>query len=231
MTCEQFQWYLSERNALGDAAAADHMERCPECRSLSSTQEELLRCLQAARKTAPQVSESVDAAVMSAYRRERGSVANAGIARRFAWAPIAAALVIAGALWLMRERRLVVPPPAAKRETPTQVQASKEPERVASVKGRPSQKTSGPHRNVAHRLPAGAQPRLASAEQQPPAPGFRNLMYCDPISCSGAMQVIRIQVPVVAMEPFPTARPSRGLVQADVVVGADGVARAIRFLR
>lgn len=232
MNCKEFQFYLSERNALGEAAAAEHTERCPECRSLSLAQDELVQCLGALRESAPQLPASVDTAVMNAFRREKGSRANITMATRFAWVPVAAALLIAGALWLVRgERQAVSSASVAKTDAPAEVQAPRVPNKIEEVaEVRPSQNTVRPHRHVTKHAPAETEPKLASAEQQTPVPGFRNLMYCDPISCSGAMQVIRIQVPVM-VQPFPTARPSSGVVQADVVVGADGVARAIRFVR
>lgn len=56
-------------------------------------------------------------------------------------------------------------------------------------------------------------------------PGYSNLMYCDPVACAGPMQVVHIKVRV-----SDRARRSAdsGYLAADVVVGADGVARAIR---
>jgi hypothetical protein len=68
------------------------------------------------------------------------------------------------------------------------------------------------------------------AQTEPPTSGFQSLMYCDPISCGGPMEMIRIQIPVSVVTRVPAPRPSNGFVQADVVVGSDGVARAIRIV-
>ena len=231
MTCEEFHSYLSERNALGDLAAAEHVERCPECRQLSSTRQDLIHCLREVRDSAPSTSQSLDASVMHAYRREKGSAASPklGMARRFVWVPIAVILIVVAALWITRVvKRPITAPSTATVEAPGQVQAIKEEQKVAEAP--PAPKAVRPRSHAARRATTSAPTTVASAEQTP-ASDFRSLMYCDPISCSGAMQVIRIQVPTMGMEPFPTARPSRGLVQADVVVGPDGVARAIRFVR
>jgi hypothetical protein len=64
-------------------------------------------------------------------------------------------------------------------------------------------------------------------------PGYSNLMYCDPVVCSGPMQVVHIKVPVGQVKSNvgqSTGNGSTGndFVNADVVVGPDGVARAIR---
>ena len=59
-------------------------------------------------------------------------------------------------------------------------------------------------------------------------PGYSDLMYCDPVVCSGPMQVVRIKVPVGQMKPGAGKSESNSFVNAEVVVGPDGVARAIR---
>ncbi len=61
-------------------------------------------------------------------------------------------------------------------------------------------------------------------------PGYSDLMYCDPVVCSGPMQVVRIKVPVGQVKPGAgkNGSNSNSFVNAEVVVGPDGVARAIR---
>jgi hypothetical protein len=59
-------------------------------------------------------------------------------------------------------------------------------------------------------------------------PGYSNLMYCDPVVCSGPMQVVHIKVPVGQVNPNLGQAVGNGFVNAEVVVGPDGVARAIR---
>ena len=61
-------------------------------------------------------------------------------------------------------------------------------------------------------------------------PGYSDLMYCDPVVCSGPMQVVRIKVPVGQAKPGAgkSGSNSNSFVNAEVVVGPDGVARAIR---
>ena len=73
-------------------------------------------------------------------------------------------------------------------------------------------------------------------------PGYDNLMYCDPVVCSGPMQVVNIKVPASQLQagkakaaaPGTPAKPAAGktdgksYVNVEVVVGPDGVARAIR---
>ena len=57
-----------------------------------------------------------------------------------------------------------------------------------------------------------------------------NLMYCDQISCSGALDIIRMQLPASPVAGDSTSAPAQDVVLADVLVGSDGVARAIRIV-
>jgi hypothetical protein len=59
---------------------------------------------------------------------------------------------------------------------------------------------------------------------------FQSLMYCDPISCPGTMDVIRVQLPSPVFGMMQGSAQAPGFVSADVLVGPDGVARAIRFV-
>jgi hypothetical protein len=57
---------------------------------------------------------------------------------------------------------------------------------------------------------------------------FRSLMFCDAISCDGNMEVVRIQLPSSVMPLSAAAQPRA--TSADVLIGEDGVARAIRIV-
>lgn len=54
--------------------------------------------------------------------------------------------------------------------------------------------------------------------------GYTPLMFCDPLSCSGDAQVVRMELP-----PSPSAGQGAAPQIADVVVGYDGVVRAVRL--
>jgi hypothetical protein len=100
--------------------------------------------------------------------------------------------------------------------------------------GEASNYDSGP---VAH-LPSNVAPviRLANSgaagnvaqSASSTWPGYSNLMYCDPMVCSGPMQVVHIKVPVGQVKPNLGQTVGNAFVNAEVVVGPDGVARAIR---
>jgi hypothetical protein len=78
-----------------------------------------------------------------------------------------------------------------------------------------------------HLASAGADSNVAQSASST-WPGYSNLVYCDPVVCSGPMQVVHIKVPVGQVKPNVGQSGGNGFVNADVVVGPDGVARAIR---
>ncbi|HUI83964.1 MAG TPA: hypothetical protein VL240_07065 [Candidatus Binatia bacterium] len=71
--------------------------------------------------------------------------------------------------------------------------------------------------------PAGSAGEIAAQESQADADdGYVALMLCDPLSCSSETQVVRMELPA----------PQGGQPQiADVVVGYDGLVRAVRIVQ
>jgi hypothetical protein len=118
--------------------------------------------------------------------------------------------------------------------SPEPVLAAKAPVRRPVVFGGGPSAESAPVTEVAPN--AGSVIRLAStgstsnvAESASSTwPGYSNLMYCDPVVCSGPMQVVHIKVPVGQVKPNLGQTERNSFVNAEVVVGPDGVARAIR---
>jgi hypothetical protein len=56
--------------------------------------------------------------------------------------------------------------------------------------------------------------------------GYEPLMFCDPLSCATGSQVVRMELPASATAGGQNSQPQ----VADVVVGYDGVVRAVRLL-
>ncbi len=52
--------------------------------------------------------------------------------------------------------------------------------------------------------------------------GYVALMFCDPLSCSSDSQVVRMELPAASQDAQPQI--------ADVVVGYDGLVRAVRIV-
>jgi len=233
MTCEEFRSYASDRSTAGDRTGAAHLEICQECRKLAFVEEQLERCLQVVRERAPEVPKSLDLAVMRAYRQgsERKSVSlgRRTFATVIAWAAVAAALILGVVLLVAHRKSDLATNEQVVHSDPTPVPAPKPVENVATkpVSG-PRFATAKKHAHVVQ-AKSGPTPPSAVGNNATSA-GFQSLMYCDELSCSGAMDVVRIEIPAAAVNRAAW-RPANGMVQAGVVVGSDGVARAIRIVR
>jgi len=243
MTCAELHIFLS--GTLTEElpiAAAVHLEQCAACRHAAADRAKLAADLRLLRDVAPLVPKSLDSEVLVAFRL-RSSVPSvlsasgasyAKLARKrvailFAVPAIAAALLIAAILIAVPSQ----PEPmqvwsAPTPQAPMVAHTTKEtatprahPEFVAK-KNRPAPSD----RDLVARGPAN-QPDPTAAV---PVSGFQSLMFCDSLSCPGAMDVVRIQIPASAVNRLPASRMANGYVQADVVVGPDGFARAIRIV-
>ncbi len=236
MNCEEVRSQISEGNHAGDAELIEHLETCSECRAYAHAQDELGRYFAAVRERAPEVQPSLDSSVFAAYRQkiEKRQATGNGlrIFRPLVWAAVAASVIITVLLLVANRKppvsnspnsRTAIVPPAA---TVKPAQKSEPPIKAVEVP-RPAIRRNP--RRV--RRPESNDEAVAVAARAPRANGFQSLMFCDPLSCPGPMQVIRIQVPASAMNRVPAWHPTGGMVQADVVVGSDGIARAIRIVR
>ena len=244
MTCKELRWYFEDhlrdaevRSARG--AVVEHISTCVDCSRFVAQQRELGKNLRWVRESAPVVPQSVDRSVILNYRRylaaERQRFAMPAIYRfpiasRWTWSAISAVALLGISVWVLSARKTASGTPPETTGQPTivpspQVGAQNSP--AAPVKpASPSQVLLRASRSHADRHLASAPVRPARSLPD----GFRSLMYCDALSCPEAMDLIRVQVPTTAMPGQISAfiDPS-GSVTADVLVGADGIARGIRF--
>jgi hypothetical protein len=241
MTCQEFQAYFEdplrvEADLRTDCAeVAAHIANCADCSRIVEAQKELGENLRLVREYTPQLSPSLDATVLADYRRHIAGpttlIAASPVPRRHAvpallWSAAVAVMIVIAILFLPDRKTVttIAQPPAAK---PPSVAQLPETNRERTVV---AQKT--------HRLKpevASARPRRSVASVVSPiAPfpaGFRSLMYCDELSCLGAMEMIRVQLPSFAAGFTPASTAANDVVYADVLVGPDGIARGIRIVQ
>jgi hypothetical protein len=154
-----------------------------------------------------------------------------------AYAAVAAAIVVGLFLGVRLLQHNSKPAPAqsqnsssvSKPESPKQATAT-EPQSAAMTPA----STSKRHVVSAHKQPRADQQTIAEAslpaqpntaqESQADNAGYVPLMFCDPLSCAADSQVVRMELP-----PNPASQGLRPQV-ADVVVGYDGVVRAVRMV-
>jgi hypothetical protein len=236
MNCQDLRFYL--KDPLGvDAdirAQAEHLAHCAECASFAEAQRELAAGVRLIRESVPQISASLDTAVLAEYRRHiaaRSSVVSFAPVRRhlaiLCWSAAAAAAVMLVAFLIFPGRKPVT---TATRPRPAGPAIVSEPvitSKTADVSRPPTPKASRVVRPQRSLPPVSAVPVAAFQRSLPP--GFRSLMYCDELICGGTMDVIRVQMPSSDVAFGPFSGSANGTVYADVLVGPDGIARGIRI--
>jgi hypothetical protein len=232
----------------GNVQVAAHARQCSGCGEWLQSQLLLGSALRVLRTSTEQreAGPEVERAVLQAFRAQdfeplagvaadRAAPAAWKLSRFFevgAYAAVAAALIVGIFLGAQMWRDRHAPPsqaqiqvaapdvtaPAADLKPSGNVPAKTEvtPVTIAAVDSTTYTKRSQPV--DAHRTAASAVDRQ----------GFVALMFCDPLICSGEEQVIRMELPASA------AGASEGNgnqpVIADVVIGEDGLVRAMRIV-
>ena len=258
MTCREFNQKaeslsLAELQRWQDEQLLQHGSECPACGSWLQQRQALAGGLHALKnRTANREAPiTVEYAIMRAFRQSHRSAPDtrentrpASFAFRLsrffevgAYAALAAAVAICVAvgIWLWRQQKPAAPQiPSANsaqvqpdQMTPTPDETKSVAVRVPvspQVRTRPRRSSSA---NSVEAVSAGTSSQETTAQIEQ-ADGYQPLMLCDPLSCTGGEQVVRMELP--ANEADPTRDSSRPLM-ADVVIGDDGLVRAIRIVQ
>jgi hypothetical protein len=144
-----------------------------------------------------------------------------------ATAAVMVVVVIALGYWKLRVPQPPTPQPIAKKvstEVPPIAAAPK-------IQAGHVRSTGAARLRSQRRQPERLQAKRPAVRQDLPIAQFDSLLYCDAFTCGDAMQVIRLEMPAanVGRAYRPLAR--NGFVSADVIVGADGLTRAVRFTK
>ena len=149
--------------------------------------------------------ERVEAAVLDAFRsRPRGRF-------HYAWAAAATIAIAALGLWLAHP---------ARRHAPARVQVEPAPSIVRSS-------PPVPVRAVAQHRQRPARRMHRSVESSPLMSQFIPVPYAPPLP-SDEIRIVRVRVEPEAFGPWA---PVNDVREADVVAGADGIVRAVRWVR
>jgi hypothetical protein len=240
MTCQELQSYYEGLECI-DASLravpvkiAAHLADCADCRRFVDGRREVEVALRLLQEYVPETSSSLDAAVLSNYRKhvaEKPSSVGwipAGTRSSFAlvrWGAALAAVVLVTVILSPRDGKnitTIARPPATPRAVVSQTMRPGS-NLLAVTKREVSHAAAHPGRK---RHPA---PSVATVDNPLPV-RFRSLMYCDELSCSGPMEMIRVQLPSSAALLSTPARMN-GVVFVDVLVGSDGIARGIRIVQ
>jgi hypothetical protein len=232
MNCQEFKSYFESISLSGDPSAelclTEHAAECPQCGGFIEGQKELRASLALLRESVSLPSAVLDETVLANYRKHlaglhAGRIPKHGLrlSIRLAFGVAAAMALVTIFLWPRKQPGAPIQPVIS-------------PPVISSTRLEPTQNVAIPHRS-SHEKRNGAVRRTQSAVSASMGDsipeGFRSLMYCDELSCGGAMDVVRIELQPSDVGLMATAQQDRNAISADVLVGADGIARGIRIVR
>ena len=254
MTCREFKHSaasltLRELSRPVDEQMLKHSEECPKCGAWLDRQHMLAASMQTlqARTADRQAGPQVERALLRMFRQvpfeathpvavHRSAPIAFRLSRFFevgAYAALAAAIVVGLFLGvrLLEQRSMKGPvqsqaSPAATQQTQAETNITRS--QVAPPSHQPPV-LSAKRRAVSRPAEALNTVKASSADagvSQTDDPEYVALMFCDPLSCSTDAQVIRMELPGAGA----TADRDAPTQLADVVVGYDGVVRAMRIV-
>ena len=251
MTCREFK-HAAASLTLWELARSrdgilDHAGKCSQCAVWLDQQRTLAVGMQAlqARTKRREAGPHVERALLQVFRQEAFETTQPAVALRSApvafrlsrffefGAYVAAAAAIVVGLFLgvrlLQQRSVRAPAQSQVNTTPvrtTQAAANVMPEQAAPMM--PQQPgPAGKRRTTVHTVSrsGGPDPSADVSTSQNSDEDYVALMFCDPLICSSDAQVVRMELPVAG------ASDRDGQTQvADVVVGDDGLVRAMRFV-
>jgi hypothetical protein len=255
MNCQRFTDVMSEL-ARGQMMEADvrtealvHSEACEKCAQLLTHEQALTRALQAlsVQLQAQQAPDGLEFELRKAFRELHASASTMSVApsyRRFWLAVAAAILLVVGSFVLMRMRTNQPAPreiQVASKDQNAEPQKSPAPEKVlvdssggeeqreVRVKPRRPHVASAKHRSQKRTADAVATNHVSEIATE-----FIPLSYSSGVSIQDGGQIIRVELPRSALVKFGLPVNVERLnekVKADVWLGVDGLAHAIRFVQ
>ena len=251
MNCQDFERLALSlaRNNLLDATTREqgliHTEVCERCAARLAEERALLASMRAvvAELAGEEPSARVDAALLAAFRAQTAATASPTViptpSRARHWSTWRVA-VAAGILILIsvmaifwrsknsfsprREERAVLPTPVITPQTPAPKQAEPPVDRDQVAAEQP--------KNLPKRVRRRAS--VDSSDEAEAVTRFFPLREGEDLTALESLQLVRVELPGSALsevglpvDPETATEP----VKADVVLGQDGLARAIRFVR
>jgi hypothetical protein len=256
MTCREFKHAgasltLSELSRAQDQQLLSHADICHECGAWLQEQRMLACAMQTlrARTAGREAGPSVERALLRMFRQVPFEATQPVAAHRFtpialrlsrffevgAYVAVAAAMVVGLFLGVrLLEQRTKTAAVQSQSAPVTTAPVQQNTASAQNVTGKEIVPTTHGQPGTSQRLSVAAQPTSNSAKRLNTAgtsqasddPDYVALMFCDPLSCSSEAQVVRMELPAAGA----TNERDAQLQIADVVVGYDGVVRAVRIV-
>jgi hypothetical protein len=226
-TCKEFHPLIvaAARREPVAAELEQHLDTCPDCCVALANQRSLTAALGAIAKSDPLPPHAMQAALLAELRSVT-PVRAARVSKRLAF--LAAAIAAAVALAFFWPTPHTPAPPQLARVVPP-------PPVVEQPKPAPQPVRQLPVRAKRHQAPRTVPAAPAASVPQPEvATDFYRVPYTEPLRPNELADIYRVQVPRATMAAFGIPVIGGRLdsqITADVVVGEDGVTRAVRFIR
>lgn len=254
MNCQRFTDVVSELSR-GQIMEADvrtdalvHSQGCEECAQRLTSEEALTRALQAlsVQLQTKQASDGLEFELRKAFRDRRVLPSTAAVAtssRRYWLAVAAAILLVVGSFVVIRLRETQPSPEiqVGSRENNARPQESPSPEKVVANSSRGESQRAvqiQPRRRHWASAKRKSQNQKADAvatnHAREIATEFIPLSYSSGVSLQDGGQIVRVELPRSALVKFGLPVNVERLnekVKADVWLGVDGFAHAIRFVQ
>jgi len=255
MTCREFEhraaaltlWELSQAQ---DQQILDHAGECQKCAAWLQQQRMLAATMQTlqARTAACAAGPDVERALLRVIRQGASQSVQPEMAHRFtpiamrlsrffevgAYVAVGAAIVVALFLGvrLLEERSISVsvksqvthPSVSVPSVVADNSESQPHPQLRAVSRSNVNRPPTRRVQSASKPGPDTAEPSQASQDTD-----YVALMFCDPLSCSGDAQVVRMELPSPGMAASGGQQDAQMRI-ADVVVGYDGVVRAVRIV-
>jgi hypothetical protein len=233
LTCKEV---LAQVRAIANAGAPDdvlraasqHCAACPRCAARVERERELSALLQMLSSSAPMPGEHVETAVRACLRSLPPPA-------RTGWSPgerlasalgAAAAVLVIGVVASILAPRAPVPAPHKSPAPAKKLEHTPPPEILPARPPSATERVQPAAARAARRRTRQQSSQTAAAWK-----GFVPVLYGDQRPPAGP--VVRVELPVTALGAFGAiiteSRPNK-TVEADVLIGNDGLARAIRLV-
>jgi len=257
MTCERFQVIAGEvaRNEIMDAdernKALAHTTACERCEQALASQNQLSKNLRslAQEMKATEAPHHLEEKVLAAFREAR--VRSASRSRRPYWVAAAAAvllLAIGLPAWLLYVSSVSRPNEQVGAQKAIKISGERSPDAVVSPTRPPDSATGLTARRIHPRRRQMTEVAKLSEKRSTPEPSpsakileareiatdFMPVGYGSALDLQEGGQLVRVELPRSALSRFGLPMNidrADERITADVLIGADGLARAIRFIQ
>jgi hypothetical protein len=247
MNCQEFERTIIDfgRDHLVEAAAharaLEHAEICAQCAARLNREERMRAGLQAfaVEEAAINAPERVRAALRAAFDEQAAAAAPAVLQwparRKLLWGIAAAAMLllstITAALWLREQSAKVINRPDAVNNHQTRQNQPENPPKALAKGERANRIHSG---KVVRTSARGGRRRTPSVKERADDAGaFFPLTFVAKSRPTELVQTVRVEISrsmLLSMGLPVNIDRGEGLIKADLIIGEDGVARAVRII-